>query len=65
MQVAGTRKYYPEQKEAIEADVAKLLERGIIRPSSSPWAAACVTVRKKDGTLRLCQDYRLFNQALE
>ncbi|CAM9925959.1 unnamed protein product, partial [Choristocarpus tenellus] len=45
----------------IQAEVKQLQERGIIRPSNSAWAAAVVAVRKKDGTLRLCTDYRMLN----
>ena len=34
---------------------------GVIRPSNSPWCSSSVTVGKKDGSLRLCQDYRPLN----
>ena len=39
----------------------ELLGLGVIRPSTSPWCSSSVTVGKKDGSLRLCQDYRPLN----
>ncbi|CAC5406965.1 unnamed protein product [Mytilus coruscus] len=39
----------------------KLLNAGVITPSSSEWASAPVLVRKKDGTVRRCIDYRALN----
>lgn len=63
--VAGSRSFTPEETEAIQLEVMKLYERGIIEPSTSLWAAVCVTVRKKEGTLRLCQDYRRLNYLRE
>ena len=47
--------------EVIQDHVRKLAAAGIIRPSTSEWASNCVVVKKKDGTWRLCIDYREVN----
>ena len=49
--------------EAIELkeQLCQLLEQGFIRPSVSPWGAPILFQKKKDGTLRLCIDYRGLN----
>ncbi|XP_071737634.1 uncharacterized protein [Rutidosis leptorrhynchoides] len=52
----------PTQKDAIEAMVAGLLGTGVIRPSNSPFASPIVTVKKKDGSWRMCVDYRELNK---
>jgi hypothetical protein len=49
-----------EEKE-VQRQVTDLLERGLIEPSASPYGAPVLFVKKKDGTLRMCIDYRALN----
>ena len=49
-------------KDEIEKTIKELLELGYIRPSSSPFASSVVIVKNKDGTLRMCIDYRALNK---
>ena len=55
------RRVPPHQWQEVRDYIQKSLEQGIIRESSSPYASPIVLVRKKDGKLRLCVDYRLLN----
>ena len=50
-----------ELKE-LKVQMQELLDKGFIRPSASPWRASVLFVRKKDGSFRLCIDYRQLNQ---
>ena len=49
--------------QEMEEAVQQLSDQGLIEPSTSPWSSALVLVRKKDGSLRCCVDYRLLNAA--
>ena len=48
-------------KAKVDEELSWLLEKGYIVPSSSPWASPMVTVRKADGSARLCVDFRKIN----
>ena len=50
-----------EEKKELQKQIAELIEQGFIRPSASPYNAPVLFVKKKDGSLRLCVDYRLLN----
>jgi hypothetical protein len=45
----------------LKKQIEELLAKGLIRPSSSPWGAPVIFVDKKDGTRRMCIDYRALN----
>jgi hypothetical protein len=49
-------------KDEIEKAIKELLDMGHIRPSSSPFASSVVLVKKKDGTMCMCIDYRALNK---
>ena len=48
-------------RQTVDELVEDMLRRGVIQPSSSPWASPVVLVNKKDGTTRFCVDYRRLN----
>lgn len=52
----------PRELEELRTQLDELLEKGFIRPSVSPWGAPVLFVKKKDGSLRLCIDYRQLNK---
>ena len=47
--------------EEIKKKIKELLDKGFIRPSSSPWGSPILLVEKKDGSLRMVVDYRGLN----
>ncbi|XP_073119845.1 uncharacterized protein [Henckelia pumila] len=53
----------PAELKELKMQLQDLLEKGYIRPSVSPWGAPVLFVKKKDGTMRMCIDYRQLNQA--
>ena len=55
------RRYLPAHQEAISQHVDNMLKQGTIEPAMSPWASNVVLVKKKDGSLRCCIDYRQLN----
>ena len=48
----------PAELKELKLQLQELLEKGFIRPSVSPWGAPVLFVKKKDGSMRLCIDYR-------
>ena len=48
-------------REPVKQEMEEMLDSGIIVPSQSPWSAPIVPVTKKDGSLRLCVDFRRLN----
>ncbi|GJR07023.1 putative reverse transcriptase domain-containing protein, partial [Tanacetum coccineum] len=48
----------PAEMQELSTQLQELFDKGIIRPSSSPWGAPVLFVKKKDGSFRMCIDYR-------
>lgn len=58
------RRVPPSDYEAVRAHINQLLETQVIRESCSPYASPIVLVKKKDGSLRMCVDYRQLNSKM-
>ena len=52
-------------RDDIERQVQTMMQQGIVEECSSPWAAPLVIVKKKDGSNRICVDYRALNDVTE
>ena len=52
----------PAEMADLKKQLEELLDKGFIRPSVLPWGAPVLFVKKKDGSFRLCIDYRGLNQ---
>ena len=52
----------PAELRELKAQLQELLSKGFIRPSASPWGAPILFVKKKDGSFRMCIDYRQLNK---
>ncbi|KAL4038316.1 hypothetical protein IC575_001930 [Cucumis melo] len=52
----------PAELKELKVQLQELLDKRFIRPSVSPWGAPVLFVKKKDGSMRLCIDYRELNK---
>ncbi|GKB07462.1 putative reverse transcriptase domain-containing protein [Tanacetum coccineum] len=52
----------PSEMQELSNQLQELADRGFIRPSTSPWGAPVLFVKKKDGSFRMCIDYRELNK---
>ncbi|XP_061339224.1 uncharacterized protein LOC133285924 [Gastrolobium bilobum] len=54
----------PLELRELKKQIEELLSKEFIRPSTSPWGAQAILIKKKDGSLRLCVDYRQLNKVI-
>ncbi|GJR57730.1 putative reverse transcriptase domain-containing protein, partial [Tanacetum coccineum] len=52
----------PSEMQELSNQLQELADRGFIQPSTSPWGAPILFVKKKDGSFRMCIDYRELNK---
>jgi hypothetical protein len=54
----------PIELTELKVQLQELLDKGFIQPSNSPWGAPVLFVKKKNGTLHLCINYRQLNKVM-
>ena len=54
----------PVELQELKVQIQELLDKGFIRPSTSPWGASVLFFKKNDKTIRLCIDYRQLNRVI-
>ena len=52
----------PAELKELKVQIEEMVNKGFVRPSTSPWGAPVLFVKKKDGSMRLCIDYRELNK---
>ena len=52
----------PAELKELKVQMEEMVNKGFVRPSTSPWGALVLFVKKKDGSMRLCIDYRELNK---
>ena len=58
------RRMAPVELQELRVQLQELVDKGFIRPSTSPWGAPVLFAKKKGKTLRLCNDYRQLNRVM-
>ena len=51
----------PKENDFIKTEISDMLDQGLIQPSTSPWSFPVVVVKKKNGKLRFCVNYKPLN----
>ena len=52
----------PAELKELKVQMEEMVNKGFVKPSTSPWGAPVLFVKKKDGSMRLCIDYRELNK---
>ena len=52
----------PAELKELKVQMEEMVNKGFVRPNTSPWGAPVLFMKKKDGSMRLCIDYRELNK---